>query len=118
MRRNYTYRLTGKNYVVRVEDGMMMNVDHPVFLNWLADGNKPLPPIEEVVTAMQNKRKAQELLAETDWVEFASVSDPAQPKYLTNLDEFIVYRNALRQIMLAPQDGDIDWPKKPSVKWS
>jgi hypothetical protein len=118
MRINYTYRLTGKNYIIRIEDGMMMNIDHPIFLNWLQDGNIPLPPIEELISAIENKHKAQELLIETDWVEFASVSNPAQPKYLTNLDEFIVYRNALRQIMLAPQEGSLIWPEKPIVKWS
>ncbi len=118
MRRNYTYRLTGKKYIVREEDGMMLNIDHPVFLNWLADGNKPLPPIEEPTPAIENKRQAQQLLADTDWVEFPSVSDATQSKYLINLDEFIAYRVELRQIMAETKDGKIEWPKKPLVKWS
>lgn len=118
MRRNFTYRLTGKNYIVREEDGMMLNIDHPVFLNWLADGNVPLPLIEVAPTANENKTKARQLLADTDWVEYPSVSDANQPKYLTNLNAFVEYRGILRQIMLDSQDGFIDWPKKPNAIWS
>lgn len=118
MRRNYTYRLTGKNYIVREEDGMMLNIDHPVFLNWLADGNKPLPPLEMLPTANENKRKAQQLLIDTDWVEFPSVGDKNLPKYLKNVDEFIVYRGALRQIAVAPEHGNMTWPNKPTPIWS
>jgi hypothetical protein len=118
MRRNFTYRLTGENYIIREEDGMMLNLDHPVFLNWLADGNKPLPVIEVLPTANENKRKAQQFLSDTDWVELPSVSDASQPKYLTNLNEFITYRGALRQIMLDLQDGVVAWPKQPTAVWS
>jgi hypothetical protein len=118
MRRNFTYRLTGENYIVRVEDGAMLNIDHPVFLNWLADGNIPLPLIEKIPSAIENKRKAQQLLSDTDWVELPSVSDTNQAKYLTNLNEFITYRGALRQIMLDLQDGAVAWPKQPPAVWS
>lgn len=118
MKQNYKYRLTHGNYVIREQDGAMLQADHPVYLNWLKDGNEPLPAKAEIVTADQNKSKAVSLLAETDWAEIPSVSDITNKTYLVNVDDFIEYRVKIRSILVNPKEGLLDWPVKPKANWS
>ena len=82
---------------------------------------EPALPTPVVIppTAAANKAKAIQLLAETDWVSIADVgnSQISNP-YLTNQNEFFVYRNALRTIAINPVDGVLTWPTKPTEVWS
>jgi len=78
----------------------------------------PTPPVPEPATADQNKATAVQKLKNTDWVELPSVSATTSNPHLTNVNEFIVYRNALRAIAVNPVAGDINWPVKPVELWS
>jgi len=73
----------------------------------------PVPPTED-----ENKQLALKRLKNSDWVELPSVSATTSNPHLTNVDEFIVYRNALRAIAVNPVAGDITWPVKPVELWS
>jgi hypothetical protein len=77
-----------------------------------------IPPVKPKPTADQNKSKAIELLRDTDWVNQPDVTDQLIHPHLSNYNEFVSYRSHLRQIAVAPQEGDIEWPKKPTAAWS
>lgn len=77
--------------------------------------NTPLPPSPP--TAEENKATASSLLSETDWTTIADVADPINSPYLDNQDEFIAYRNLVRQIAVYPEAGDLVWPVKPNEVW-
>jgi len=72
---------------------------------------------ETTFTIYQTKQQAKSALAETDWTEITSVSDPSNPVYLLNADEFITYRNQLRAIAV-DDTGTVQWPVKPTEQWS
>lgn len=69
----------------------------------------PAPPPPP--TAEQNKLVAESKLAATDWAMLPDVK-------LTNQDEFIAYRAKIREFVLNPVAGDIDWPVEPKAVWS
>lgn len=79
----------------------------------IANIPKPIPPI----TATDNKLKASALLKETDWVTLSDVLDTTISPYLINQNEFLVYRAALRLIVVEPIDGDMIFPIKPTPQW-
>lgn len=79
----------------------------------VANTPKPIPPI----TAVDNKLKASTLLRETDWVTLPDVLDTTILPYLTNQAEYLVYRAALRVIVVEPIDGDMIFPIKPTAQW-
>jgi hypothetical protein len=73
----------------------------------------PLPP-----TAEQNKNVAVQKLQETDWATIPDVSDPTKSNpHLDNSQEFVTYRNAVRQYAINPIAGAIDWPIVPESIW-
>lgn len=73
----------------------------------------PNPP-----TAEQNKRMAIQQLNATDWTTTPDVSDPTKSNpYLSNVNDFITYRNNIRQYAVNPAEGDLVWPKKPKEVW-
>jgi hypothetical protein len=79
--------------------------------------NTPVPP--SPTTAEENKFTAIGLLQQTDWTQITSVSDPTLSNpYLSNKNEFDVYRNAVRQYALNPIEGDINWPIIPEEVWT
>ena len=79
-----------------------------------ANNPPPLPP----PTAEQNKLKATNLLSATDWTTIADVSDPTKSNpYLANANEFLVYRNAIRQYAVYPVSGYITWDTVPEEIW-
>lgn len=83
-----------------------------------ADYNAKHPAPPPPPTAEQNKQRAVELLAETDWTQIPSVADPAQSTpYLSNVEAFSSYRSAVRAIAVNPTAGVISWPTKPSAVW-
>lgn len=66
----------------------------------------------------QNKTEAERLLSETDWVENPSVSDTNRTPHLTNFEEVMNYRMALRAIAINPPEYVDQWPVKPDSVWS
>lgn len=73
----------------------------------------PPPP-----TAEDNKNIAVGLLQGTDWTTIPDVADPTKSNpYLANVDDFVTYRNAVRQYAIYPVAGEIDWPTPPQEVW-
>jgi hypothetical protein len=81
------------------------------------EANTPNPP--ESPTAAQNKATATQKLQATDWTTIPDVADPAKSNpYLSNAQDFVVYRNAIRQYAVYPVAGDINWPVMPQEIWT
>ena len=59
---------------------------------------------------MACKRRAKQLLAQTDWAALPDVG-------LANGQEFIAYRSAVRTLMITPVE-DPEWPEQPTAVWS
>lgn len=76
---------------------------------------EPTPP----PTADQNREDAIARLQKTDWLTIPDVGDPTKSNpYLSNVQDFIVWRNAVRQYAINPVAGNIDWPAKPTEVWT
>lgn len=83
-----------------------------------ADYRRKNPPPPPPPTAEENKHTAMNLLAQTDWTALSDVADPLKSNpYLSNANEFNAYRNAVRQIAIAPFEGELVWPTKPVEVW-
>jgi hypothetical protein len=81
------------------------------------EANTPVPP--QPPTAEQNKATAVDKLQATDWTTIPDVSDPAKSNpYLSNAQDFITYRNVVRQYAVYPVAGDINWPVEPQTVWA
>jgi hypothetical protein len=79
--------------------------------------NTPVPP--QPPTAEQNKATATQKLQATDWTTIPDVADPAKSNpYLSNAQDFITYRNAVRQYAVYPVAGSINWPAAPQEVWT
>ena len=79
--------------------------------------NTPVPPSPP--TAEDNKTTAVTLLKETDWTTIPDVSDPTKSNpYLSNANDFVTYRNAVRQYAINPVAGNITWPVAPTEVWT
>lgn len=75
--------------------------------------------IQSPPTAKQNKQTAIGLLQQTDWTTIPDVSDPTKSNpYLANANDFVTYRNAVRQYAINPVAGDITWPTLPQEVWT
>jgi hypothetical protein len=75
---------------------------------------EPVPP-----TAAENKQTAISILEATDWTTISDVGDPTKSNpYLSNVQDFIIYRNAVRQYALNPVAGNLNWPTKPIEMWT
>lgn len=64
---------------------------------------------------MITRKELDKLLQETDWVMLDDVKDT-----IGNIDEFIFYRNNLREIRKACEDDEnifFTLPVKPNVVW-
>lgn len=73
----------------------------------------PPPP-----TAEENKALAISKLLKTDWAVMPDVSDPTKSNpYLENVQDFINYRNAVRQIAINPVAGVLTWVDLPEERW-
>jgi hypothetical protein len=81
------------------------------------EANTPVPLAPP--TAEQNKTTAANKLQATDWTTIPDVADPTKSNpYLSNSQDFVVYRNAVRQYAINPVAGNINWPTKPSEIWT
>lgn len=100
------------------------NEDITELPNWVncclakwTEANTPIPPSPP--TAEENKLTAIALLQQTDWTTIPDVSDSTKSNpYLSNVNDFIIYRNAIRQYALNPVAGDITWPTVPQEVWA
>jgi hypothetical protein len=76
------------------------------------------PPTPRPMTADENKTIARSKLEATDWTTIPDVADPTKSNpYLANSEEFVVYRNSVRQIAINPVAGNIDWATEPQTIW-
>lgn len=77
----------------------------------------PIPT--PVPSAQENKQQAVQFLQATDWTTIPDIGDPTKSNpYLSNTQEFISYRNAVRQYAIHPIEGNIDWPAMPKEVWT
>jgi hypothetical protein len=84
---------------------------------WTEANQPPAPP--EPPTAEQNKTTATNKLQKTDWTTIPDVADPVKSNpYLSNAQDFITYRNAVRQYAVYPVAGNINWPTVPQEVWT
>tara|TARA_B110000503_G_scaffold120459_1_gene183118 strand:+ start:546 stop:941 length:396 start_codon:yes stop_codon:yes gene_type:complete len=83
--------------------------------NWKYIDGKLIP----YVSAEQNKQTATKLLELTDWTTIADVGNSTMSNpFLSNQDEFIAYRNEVRQYAVYPVDGNVNWPVVPQEVWT
>lgn len=84
---------------------------------WDQANNSPTPdPIPP--TAEENKQTATNKLQATDWATIPDVADPSKSNpYLANPQDFITYRNTVRQYAVYPVEGNINWPVTPQEIW-
>lgn len=81
------------------------------------EANTPVPPAPP--TTEQNKQTAVSKLQATDWATIPDVADPAKSNpYLSNAQDFVTYRNAIRQYAINPIAGNINWPSVPQEIWA
>jgi len=81
------------------------------------EANTPVPP--QPPTAEQNKKAAVNRLQATDWTTIPDVGDPTKSNpYLSNVQDFVTYRNAVRQYAVYPVAGNINWPTLPQEVWT
>ena len=76
-------------------------------------------PVPQPPTAEQNKQRAVYKLQATDWTTIPDVGDPTKSNpYLSNVQDFVAYRNAVRQYAINPVSGTITWPALPQEVWT
>ena len=81
------------------------------------EANTPVPP--QPPTALENKSIAISKLQATDWTTIPDVGDPTKSNpYLSNVQDFVTYRNAVRQYAINPVAGTINWPTLPQEVWT
>ena len=115
-----------KNRICQVQE-LDFEVAKPLFwtdcpinctTEWTYSNGDFFPPEPYIPTEFENKQTAMTILKETDWTAADDVgnSEKANP-YLANQNEFIAYRNAVRQYAINPIAGNIDWPAIPQENW-
>jgi hypothetical protein len=68
--------------------------------------------------AQQIAAQGKTILSSTDWTAIASIADPAESNpYLTNRQDFLTYRSAVRSIVLNPSYDSV-YPVAPQEVWS
>jgi hypothetical protein len=83
------------------------------------EANNPPTPDPVPPTAEENKTTAVNKLQATDWATIPDVADPAKSNpYLSNAQDFVTYRNAVRQYAVYPAAGYINWPAVPQEVWT
>jgi hypothetical protein len=94
-------------------------VDGQWLLEWTVSDFTPEQQEEYNKQKLQNiKNQGKSLLTETDWTSIPSIADPAESQpYLTNRQDFLTYRSAVRAIVLNTQLNSV-YPTKPNEQWS
>jgi hypothetical protein len=76
-----------------------------------------VPTPAEIQSA--NKSKASNLLFDTDWTTIPDVANSSLSNpYLSNVAEFVAYRNQVRGIAVNPPTTPATFPVKPEAKWT
>jgi hypothetical protein len=75
----------------------------------------PSPPPQ--VSTTFNKKEAESRLFKTDWVNQPDVYDNSSTLYLKNRNDFLVYRLIIRNIIVNPVEGELEWPVEPTAIW-
>lgn len=66
----------------------------------------------------ENAAYGTQLLQDTDWTAPSSIADPLESNpYLSNRQEFLAYRSAVRAIVLNPPVQTPAWPTLPQEVW-
>jgi len=72
----------------------------------------------QAAARQENAAYGSALLQATDWTAIASIADPLECNpYLANRQEFLTYRNQVRNIVLNPPVETPDWPVVPTEDW-
>jgi len=66
---------------------------------------------------MTNAQTAVGILNSTDWTTIADIGLPTANPRLSNQDQFIAYRQVIRQIAVYPTAGEVVWPTPPTEVW-
>lgn len=83
--------------VIVVEDGKVVS-------------KAPTPPDEDKL----RKAQAKAMLAKTDWTQCTDVQDALS---VDSVNDFILYRNKLRQLIINPVPSKFKWPTEPTPVW-
>lgn len=80
--------------------------------------DEAVPTWEEQQLTAQNKAKAKQILADTDWAATVDINNPQYSNpYLANQDAFLAYRSAVRAIAVNPPSVVDPWPVQPTPVW-
>jgi hypothetical protein len=85
--------------------------DNIVAYQFTYNNGQFIPIVIPPPTADENKQIAEKCLLNSDWSVLPDVN-------LTNKVEWETYRAELRKIARNPQEGDVNWPRKPQKVWS
>lgn len=96
------------------------NIDGVWTQSWtVSDASQYEIEQRQVAAKEANKQLASQKLTETDWTTIPDVSDPTKSDpYLSNVNEFILYRNQVRAIALNPPVTVNTWPVLPQEVWT
>lgn len=72
---------------------------------------------DENLKKQSNSLQATRLLQAEDWIENPSVSNTALIPHLSNFEEYMTYRLALRAIAINPPVNVEVWPQAPEKVW-
>jgi hypothetical protein len=108
--------------IIALVPGVQVTVfgDYPDYtIDWISPSTAPVTneQINEQYLKMVTKDQAKSLLSATDWTEVPSVSDTTKSPHLTNVSEFVAYRDALRALAVNPVANPV-WPTLPAEVWS
>jgi len=86
---------------------------------WYDPNTQKIEPMPiSIPTILQNRKRALNLLEETEWaIEPIFADSNISNPYLTNQQEFIDYQNIVKVYVNNPQEGNLDWPTMPEPIW-
>ena len=67
---------------------------------------------------MTNAQTAVGILNSTDWTTISDIGLPTANPRLSNQDQFIAYRQVIRQIAVYPPAGEVVWATAPVAVWN
>lgn len=135
---NTSFAVTGPDAAFLADNGCMTvtvfkaydaDTDKLVTVSPYIEGNtvytvavEPLTEEELVAKDASKKAKvklqAENLLQDSDWSQYADVTNPLNTPHLVNSEEWTVYRSALRALAINPPVTVETWPTKPEEQWS
>ena len=96
------------------EEGPALLVDGVWTQNWITTSATP----EEIAQREQDMRNANKFRASAELYETDYTDLPHTSSQITNIQDVLAYRQALRQIALAPPVTVQSWPVLPAIIWS